>query len=74
MGHIIFCILHFACFIFGFIGLIITIPLHIIYCAVKANKPTEEKDVVCPLCDRMISPDSVSCKYCDADLRKCILK
>ena len=35
MGHIIFCILHLAAVLFGFVGLFITIPLHIIYAVVK---------------------------------------
>jgi hypothetical protein len=39
MGHFIFCILHFLAFLFGFIGLFITIPLHIIYGAVRTKRP-----------------------------------
>ena len=35
MGHFIFCILHLLAVLFGLFGLIITIPLHIIYTAVK---------------------------------------
>ena len=35
MGHFIFIILHTVCVLFGFVGLIVTIPLHIIYAAVK---------------------------------------
>ena len=30
-GHIVFIILHFFAVIFGIVGLIITIPLHLIY-------------------------------------------
>lgn len=35
MGHLIFLCLHFAAILFGLVGLIITIPLHVIYCAVS---------------------------------------
>ena len=38
MGHFLFCILHFLAFKFGLVGLFITIPLHLIYCAVN-KKP-----------------------------------
>lgn len=34
MGHIIFVILHLLAILFGLVGLIITVPLHIIYAAV----------------------------------------
>jgi predicted PurR-regulated permease PerM len=39
MGHLIFITLHFFAFLFGFFGLFITIPLHIIYSAVYKPKP-----------------------------------
>ena len=35
MAHFTFCILHLLAFLFGFVGLFITVPLHIIYSAVK---------------------------------------
>lgn len=35
MGHFIFCLLHLTAILFGFVGLIITVPLHIIYAAMK---------------------------------------
>ena len=31
MGHLLFWILHIAAIIFGIVGLIVTIPLHLIY-------------------------------------------
>ncbi len=31
MGHFMFCILHILAFVFGIVGLIITIPCHMIY-------------------------------------------
>ena len=38
MGHFLFIILHLVCVLFGFVGLIITIPLHIIYSVLKKGK------------------------------------
>ena len=35
MGHFIFVILHLMAVLFGVVGLVITVPLHIIYSAVK---------------------------------------
>jgi predicted PurR-regulated permease PerM len=43
MGHFIFIILHFAMVLFGVVGLVITIPLHLIYSAVKGNRPQTVK-------------------------------
>jgi len=40
MGHFLFIILHIMAILFtGFIFLMATIPLHLIYSAVKGNKP-----------------------------------
>lgn len=44
MGHLLFCVLHLCALLFGFIGLFLTIPLHLIYGAIAKNrKPTEVK-------------------------------
>ena len=40
MAHLIFLILHVAAFLFGFFGLFITIPLHLIYCAINKKPMT----------------------------------
>jgi hypothetical protein len=37
MGHIIFILLHLAAIICGFVFLFITIPLHLIYAAIKSK-------------------------------------
>ncbi|MBW2602687.1 MAG: hypothetical protein JRE28_00015 [Deltaproteobacteria bacterium] len=42
MGHIIFILLHLAAIMFGFVFLFITVPLHLIYAAVK-GKPKRTK-------------------------------
>ena len=38
MGHLIFIVLHLLCFLFIFVGLIATIPLHLIYAITKDKK------------------------------------
>jgi len=44
MGHLLFTILHVMAILFtGFIFLMATIPLHLIYSAVKGNKPKTVK-------------------------------
>lgn len=40
MGHFVFIVIHIICIAFGLWGLIISIPLHILYGAVKGGKPT----------------------------------
>jgi len=35
MGHALFVILHIIAILFGFVGLVITVPLHIIYTNMK---------------------------------------
>jgi len=41
MGHFLFIVLHTMAVLFGIVGLIVTIPLHLIYSAVK--KPNDDK-------------------------------
>ena len=44
MGHFLFILLHIIAMVFtGFIFLMATIPLHLIYTAVKGNKPKAVK-------------------------------
>ena len=40
MGNLLFYMLHLCALLFGIVGLIITIPLHLIYCA--TNKKWNE--------------------------------
>lgn len=77
MGHILFVILHLIAFAFGFIFLIITIPLHIIYAAVNkpvTNQGTKSKNpdmggsndvfIECPFCKMKIDKDATKCPHC----------
>jgi len=38
MGHFLFTIIHIACILFGLIGLVVSIPLHLIYSAIRKKK------------------------------------
>jgi len=38
MGHILFCMLHLMALLFGVVGLFITIPLHLIYAAMRRQQ------------------------------------
>ena len=50
MGHFIFIVLHLVMVLFGIVGLVITIPLHLIYSAV-ANKGDKKKSGLDELAD-----------------------
>lgn len=57
MGHIIFIFLHLLAVVFGLVGLILTIPLHLIYSAVlRGPKPKREISAT--------DPGTKNCKYC----------
>jgi heme/copper-type cytochrome/quinol oxidase subunit 2 len=43
MGNLIFWILHIFALIFGFVFLFITIPAHLIYCAIRARRSGEPR-------------------------------
>ena len=38
MGHALFCFLHLVAIMLGVVGLIITIPLHLIYASTRRNE------------------------------------
>jgi hypothetical protein len=44
MGHITFCLLHLIALLFGFVGLFLTIPLHLIYSAFAGKKEEPRAD------------------------------
>lgn len=78
MGHFIFIVLHLAALLFGAVLLVITIPCHLIYAAVKANRgsaantdgdaPTVYSHVRCPDCKELVRRDAVKCRHCGLGL------
>lgn len=70
MGQLIFLVLHLAALMFGAVWLVVTIPLHLIYNAVRGNRP-EEADhpapwthVKCPACAELIRKEARVCRHC----------
>lgn len=37
MGHLVFLAMHLLAFVFGFVFLFVTVPMHLVYCAIKSN-------------------------------------
>ncbi|MES2959779.1 MAG: hypothetical protein V4792_16440 [Pseudomonadota bacterium] len=74
MGHLLFIFLHLVAVIFAGVGLFITIPGHLIYAAVRGNKPEEpaqpspRSHVKCPDCREFVMKDARKCKHCGAPL------
>ena len=75
MGHALFIVLHLAALLFGFWGLILTVPLHLIYSAMSgpasARSNGEEHDgehVRCPECRELVRADARKCKHCGVAL------
>jgi hypothetical protein len=76
MGHLIFVALHVVAILFGFALLMLTIPAHLIYGAVKsrnapqesANAPTPRSHVKCPDCRELVQKEANVCKHCGCKL------
>lgn len=77
MGHLVFIVLHLAALVFGLFALVITIPLHIIYAAVKANagtagaphkNPARAGLKPCPDCAELIKIEARKCKHCGREI------
>ena len=72
MGHLLFIILHIVAVIFGFAFLLLTIPLHLIYAALKGRKPAiagprapdPRYETKCPQCAEIVLKDARVCKHC----------
>jgi len=43
MANVFFIIVHICCVLFGFVGLIVSVPLHLLYLNGKKTKKTLEK-------------------------------
>ncbi len=78
MGNFVFIVLHLCAVLFGLWGLVITLPLHLIYLAVRAKPSTAAVkypgpgdlaqgivgQVNCPECKELIRSDARKCKHC----------
>ena len=73
-GNLMFCILHVLALVFGAVGLFLTIPLHLIYCAARERAapaepaPTAKTHVRCPACMELVRNDARKCKHCGVAL------
>ncbi len=74
MGHVIFVFLHILALLFSAIWLVITIPAHLIYAAIRGNRPAEGErpspwtHVRCPDCKELVHKEANVCKHCGAKL------
>ena len=73
MGHLLFLVLHVAAVLFGFVLLVVTIPSHLIYAAIKSNKsktvkPHPDTHVKCPDCKELVLREARVCKHCGCKL------
>jgi hypothetical protein len=76
MGHLVFLVLHFVAILFGFVFLMLTIPAHLIYGAVKSrNAPADgataispRSHVKCPDCRELVQKEAKVCKHCGCKL------
>lgn len=74
MGHIIFFLLHGVAVLLGLWLLIFTVPLHLIYSAVRANRRRGHETVSflthvrCPDCRELVLKRATVCKHCGCRL------
>jgi hypothetical protein len=76
MGHVVFLLLHIGAVLLAPIVLVITIPLHLIYGAVRSgrrpvrdpNAPTPETHVRCPDCQELVHMEARRCRFCGVTL------
>ncbi len=75
MGHLLFVLLHLGLLLFVPIALVVTIPLHLIYGAVRGSRPKPSPDapspsthVRCPDCRELVRRDATVCKHCGIKL------
>ena len=69
MGHFLFILMHLGLLLFFAIGLVVTIPLHIIYAAISGSRrgpkaPTPRTHVVCPTCREFVHNEASICPHC----------
>lgn len=73
MGHLFFLLLHAAALLFFGVGfLFLTVPLHLIYGALRSRgfgRPAADgAQVRCPACRELVRADASKCKHCGSAL------
>jgi hypothetical protein len=73
MGHVVFIVLHLIALLLGAVFLFVTIPMHLVYCAVGGTKrdpdrPTPDTHVRCPDCKELVLKEANVCKHCHCKL------
>ena len=80
MGHVVFVILHIVALLAFGVGLLVTIPAHLIYAAIRSrgakppapvvfpDRPTPATHVRCPECKELVLKDATLCKHCHTKL------
>lgn len=77
MGHLVFVCLHVVALAFAAGGLLLTIPLHVIYAAMsgprRAAAAASQTDTTpqrrCPECRELVRADARKCKHCGSALQ-----
>ena len=64
MGHVLFLFLHCIALLFFWLGLLVTIPLHLIYAAASGRKPVPMTHVTCPYCQEFCHKEASICPHC----------
>lgn len=72
-AHIVFLVMHaLAILVFGYVFLLLTIPLHLIFSAISARsgaaKPKPSTHVRCPDCREFVLKEAARCKHCGCGL------
>ena len=75
MGHLVFVGIHLVAFLFiGAKVLMLTIPAHLVYGAIRGNRrpsgPAEDdgEHVRCPACRELVRWDATRCRHCQGEL------
>lgn len=71
MGHFVFSVLHLIALLFIPVGLLLTIPLHLIYGVSRkktAAAATGWTHVKCPDCKEIVDKQANVCKHCGCKL------
>lgn len=75
MGHLMLWVLHLVAALAFWPGLLVTVPLHLVYAAMKRNErrrqalePSPRTHVRCPDCKTLVHKEARKCAACGAGL------